>query len=141
MAVVSGSLDLDETSSYFTEAWEPPLVYTSASAPPGRVAALRDVADVQVAGERAVDMEVMARHLGSLGIRCAVVEGGGILNGYLLGADLIDELNLTLAPMLVGGLARRAVAGPHEHLRHLTLAHLWEAEGSLLARYVRAGTP
>lgn len=137
MVVVSGSLDLDETSSYFTEAPEPPLVYTAASAPPERLAALRPVADIQVAGETQVDLAVMAAHLGSLGVRCAVVEGGGVLNGHLLAADLVDELNLTVAPMLVGGTARRAVSSLEEHPRHLDLAHLWESEGNLLARYVR----
>jgi riboflavin-specific deaminase-like protein len=137
MVVVSGSLDLDETSTYFTEAPEPPLVYTAASASPERLAALRAVADVQIAGDHQVDLAVMAEHLGSLGVRCAVVEGGGILNGHLLAADLIDELNLTVAPMLVGGTARRAVSSADEFPRHLRLAHLWESEGNLLARYTR----
>lgn len=138
MAVVSGSLDLDETSSYFTEAPEPPLVYTVERAPEVRLAALRRVADVQVLGEESVDLTAMAAHLGSLGMRCAVVEGGGVLNGHLLEVDLIDELNLTLAPLLVGGSARRAVASIAEHPTRLDLAHLWESEGNLLARYVRS---
>ncbi|MCU1371302.1 MAG: hypothetical protein JWO77_2496 [Ilumatobacteraceae bacterium] len=137
MAVVSGSLDLDETSPYFAEAPEPPLVYTTASAPPERVAALRKVADVQVAGTHQVDLVSVAAHLGTLGVRRAVVEGGGVLNGHLLAADLVDELNLTIAPLLVGGMARRAVSSPEEFPRHLDLAHLWESDGNLLARYVR----
>ena len=137
MVVISGSLDLDESSTYFTEAPEPPIVYTAASAPSDRVRALAAVADVQVTGETSVAPAAMAAHLGSLGVRCAVVEGGGILNGHLLAADLIDELNLTVSPMLVGGTARRAVASALEHPRHLELAHLWESEGNLLARYVR----
>jgi riboflavin biosynthesis pyrimidine reductase len=139
MVVISGSLDLDETSSYFTEAPEPPLVYTVADAPADRLAALRPVADVQVAGATQVDLSVVAAHLGGLGVRCALVEGGGLLNGHLLAADLIDELNLTLAPVVVGGSARRAVASEEELPRQLELAHLWESEGNLLARYVRAG--
>lgn len=141
MAVVSGSLDLDETSTYFTEAPEPPLVYTTEQAPQARLEALRRVADVQVAGAASVDLGVMAAHLGSLGIRCAVVEGGGVLNGHLLAAGLVDELNLTLAPLLVGGTARRAVSSPAEHPHRLALAHLWESEGNLLARYVRSDEP
>jgi riboflavin-specific deaminase-like protein len=140
MAVISGSLDLDETSDYFTRAPEPPLVYTSSAAPADRVAALREVADVQVAGDEQVDVAQVAAHLGSLGVRCALVEGGGVLNGHFLAADLIDELNLTLAPMLVGGGARRAVSSADEFPRHLELAHLWEAEGALFARYLRSPT-
>ena len=30
----------------------------------------------------------------------------------------------------------RLAAGPHETVRPLTLAHLWEADGMLLARYL-----
>ncbi|MGN6696073.1 MAG: dihydrofolate reductase family protein, partial [Aquihabitans sp.] len=71
----------------------------------------------------------------------AVVEGGGVLNGHLLGDDLIDELNLTVAPLLVGGTARRAVASVAEHPRRLALAHLWESDGNLLVRYVRTDAP
>ena len=138
MAVVSGSLDLDETSTFFTESPEPPLVYTTEQAPPERVAALGGVADVQVVGHGSADLSAMAAHLGSLSARCVVVEGGAVLNGHLLAADLIDELNLTLAPLLVGGTARRAVVGDHEAIERMALAHLWESEGNLLARYVRA---
>jgi 5-amino-6-(5-phosphoribosylamino)uracil reductase len=137
MAVVSGSLDLDTGSAFFTEAWEPPLVYTAESAPADRLAALRSVADVQVLGADQVDLLAVAHHLGSLGVGCAVVEGGPTLNGHLLDADLLDELNLTLAPLLVGGDSPRAVSGADEHPRPFALAHLWEADGSLLARYVR----
>lgn len=139
MAVVSGSLDLDEASAFFTEAWEPPLVYTTASAPHARLDALRPVAEVHVAGDDQVDVAEVAAHLGGLGVRCVVAEGGPTLNGHLLAADLVDELNLTVAPLLVGGDSHRAVVGAGEHPRRFDLAHLWESDGNLLARYVRAG--
>ncbi|MCB1039105.1 MAG: dihydrofolate reductase family protein [Acidimicrobiales bacterium] len=137
LAVVSGSLHLDEASSFFTEAPEPPLVYTTATAPADRLAALRPVAEVVVVGDTSVDLAAMGAHLGSIGVRCAVVEGGGTLNGHLLADDLIDELNLTVAPLLVGGTAPRAVSSDQEHPRRLGLAHLWESDGNLLARYIR----
>jgi riboflavin-specific deaminase-like protein len=141
MVVVSGSLDLDTSTPFFTEAWEPPLVYTSASAPTDRLAALRAVADVEVVGDGRVDVLAMVQHLGSLGHRCVVAEGGATLNGQLLADDLIDELNLTMAPMLVGGDAHRVVVGAPEQPRDLRLAHLWESEGTLLARYLRVRRP
>jgi riboflavin biosynthesis pyrimidine reductase len=88
-----------------------------------------------------VDLAQMAQHLGTLGHRCVVAEGGASLNGQLLADDLIDELNLTVAPLLVGGEAHRVVVGPEEHPRRLRLAHLWESDSSLLARYVRSEGP
>lgn len=141
MVVVSGSLDLDVTTSLFTEAIERPLIYTGSDAPAERRAALEAVADVEVAGGHRVDLSAMAAHLASLGVRTAVVEGGGHLNGQLLAANLVDELNLTISPLLVGGGAPRALVSDAEHPRRLELAHLWEAEGTLLARYVRSTTP
>ena len=137
IAVVSGSLDLDEHSSLFTEAVEPPLIFTVEQAPPDRVAALSPVAELRVTGEARVDLAAMLQDLGTLGARCAVVEGGPVLNGQLLAIDLVDELNLTLAPVLVGGHSRRAIVGDDETPRWMTLAHLWESDGELLARYVR----
>lgn len=145
LAIVSGSLDLDETEALFTEAQQRPLIFTGRSAGtdrPDRLDALRTVADVHLAGEGSdVDMTAMASQLGALGVRCAVVEGGPALNGHLLAHDLIDELNLTVAPVLVGGAERRAIVGATDHLARMDLAHLWESEGNLLARYVRAGSP
>jgi len=44
-----------------------------------------------------------------LDIRCVLSTGGGGLNGALVRAGLIDELALTLAPALVGGVGTPSV--------------------------------
>lgn len=64
-------------------------------------------------------------------------EGGPSLNGLLTGADLIDELNLSLSPQFVGGDGLRVTtnAPPVAHRMHLT--HVLEHEGFLYTRYVR----
>jgi diaminohydroxyphosphoribosylaminopyrimidine deaminase/5-amino-6-(5-phosphoribosylamino)uracil reductase len=43
------------------------------------------------------------QRLGSLGIQSLLVEAGGILNGALLRAGLVDRLLLFVAPLLFGG--------------------------------------
>ena len=138
LVVVSRTLELDEASPMFTDAAEPPLIFTVERAPADRVAALAPVADLRIAGTESVDFAVMAATLGDLGIRCAIVEGGAVLNGQLLAQGLIDELNLTLAAVLVGGESRRAIEGTVEAIEPLRLAHLWTEDDHLLARYVRA---
>jgi len=45
----------------------------------------------------------MARELGKLGILRVLCEGGGILAGNLLKANLVDEFCVFLSPMLMGG--------------------------------------
>jgi len=68
-----------------------------------------------------------------------LTEGGPLFLGTLVEAGLLDDLCLTVAPILVGGVARRIVSGPG--LLHNTMqrAHvLTDDDGYLYTRYVRA---
>jgi 2,5-diamino-6-(ribosylamino)-4(3H)-pyrimidinone 5'-phosphate reductase len=67
-----------------------------------------------VSGHDRVDLATALSTMATkLGIRCVLCEGGGGLNGALMRAGLIDELSLTLAPALVGGLGTPSVVdGP-----------------------------
>ncbi|MCU1501114.1 MAG: hypothetical protein JWM12_468 [Ilumatobacteraceae bacterium] len=64
-------------------------------------------------------------------------EGGPGLNGSLLDADLIDELNLTISPQLAGGDGPRVTAHGEPVTRRMRLAHVLEDDGFLFTRYVR----
>jgi riboflavin biosynthesis pyrimidine reductase len=109
LAIVSRSCALDFGSPLFTGAH--PMVLTVATAPPDRVAAAREVADVLIAGERDVDLRCALHLLGEAGHCNVLAEGGPSLNGQLAAADLIDELCLTVAPCLIGGDSRRILTG------------------------------
>ena len=50
-----------------------------------------------------VDLEALLTALYARGVVTALVEGGGALLGALLDADLVDEVALFLAPMVLGG--------------------------------------
>jgi riboflavin biosynthesis pyrimidine reductase len=70
------------------------------------------------------------------GVRSLLCEGGPVLLGALLDKGLVDELFLTVAPVLAGPGERPIVDG--ELLRRhpaLALESLLESEGALFARY------
>ncbi|HEY8393924.1 MAG TPA: dihydrofolate reductase family protein [Thermaerobacter sp.] len=101
--VISGSCDLDPEARFFREAPRRPLVLTTRAAPVERVEALREVADVEYAGEDRVEVRAaLARLREGYGIHRLLVEGGPRVNYHLFAAGLVDELFWTVAPKIVG---------------------------------------
>jgi riboflavin biosynthesis pyrimidine reductase len=71
------------------------------------------------------------------GGRFLQLEGGARLNAAMIDADLVDEINLTVSPNVVGGQAPRLTNGANEMIRRYTLQHVIEDDGFLFLRYVR----
>ncbi|MFC9827170.1 pyrimidine reductase family protein [Streptomyces albogriseolus] len=141
IAVVSASLDLDFSLPLFTSPLVPTLVLTGAAADPQRrTAAEKAGARVVVAGEGAgVDPGRAVRSLAELGHTRLLTEGGPRLLGRLIAADVLDELCLTVAPMVTAGDAQRIAGGPSVTLpRRMTLSSVLEEDGFLFTRYRRA---
>ena len=65
------------------------------------------------------------------------LEGGPALNAAMFEADLVDEINLTMSPLIVGGGGKRLTHGGTDLLRKFTLEHVLEDDGFLFLRYVR----
>jgi riboflavin biosynthesis pyrimidine reductase len=137
LVVVSRRLDLDPASPAFTDAPLRPAVLTSADSPPDLRMALSAVADVLVHGEHEVDLTAGVADLRARGLRHMLSEGGPHLLGALTAADLVDEVCLTVTPLLAGAGAGRITAGPASPVRALTLATALADNGTLLLRYAR----
>ncbi|NJD58616.1 MAG: 2,5-diamino-6-(ribosylamino)-4(3H)-pyrimidinone 5'-phosphate reductase [Anaerolineales bacterium] len=60
-------------------------------------------ASVFIMGDERVDLIEMMHQLWQAGIRRVLVEGGGTLNSELLRLQLVDKINIYLAPMIFGG--------------------------------------
>ena len=124
------------------------IVITTEAAPPQRRAAAAAAADVIVAGRESVDIRAAVGALAGRGHRQILTEGGPYLLNQIIEAGLLDELCLTISPLLAGPGASRIVAGPgplappgggasgHE----LRLAHVLAGDGHLLCRYLRETT-
>jgi riboflavin biosynthesis pyrimidine reductase len=143
IAVVTRALGLDLASPLLTGA--PPhartIVITTQAAPADRRAAAARTADVIVAGEASVDVKAALDALAGRGYQRVLTEGGPHLLAQIAGAGLLDELCLTLSPLLAGPGADRIVAGglpmPGGAAQPFRLEHALEAEGFLLCRYLR----
>lgn len=97
--------------------------------------------DVLRAGHERVDITEAISRIGELvpDVRYVQAEGGASFNASLLDADLIDELDLTWSPHLVGGSGPRLTDGATEALRRYTLAHLLaDDDGFVFSRWIRA---
>jgi riboflavin biosynthesis pyrimidine reductase len=143
MAVVTGSLDFGPASALLSSATPeaPVVVITTLAAPADRCAAAGNHARVIVAGEHQVDIRAAISALAGLGYRAILAEGGPGLLGQLAGAALLDELCLTVSPVLAGGQSGRIVSGTAAAPppARLTLRHvLADDEGYLFCRYVHA---
>jgi riboflavin biosynthesis pyrimidine reductase len=78
--------------------------------------------DVIRAGTTTVDLVDAVGQIPSICVRCDFIqaEGGSMLNGALADADLLDELNLTTSPGMIGG------GGPRLTSTATDLAHRFD---------------
>ncbi|MER5754109.1 pyrimidine reductase family protein [Streptomyces sp. NPDC002088] len=140
IAVVTAGLDLDFSLPLFTAPEVPTLILTGAAAAPDRIAAAEKAgAHVLIAGDGVgVDPARAVRALADLGHTRLLTEGGPRLLGQLVAAGVLDELCLTVAPMLTAGAAQRIAGGPSVAVPHrFVLVSLLEEEGFLFSRYRR----
>jgi riboflavin-specific deaminase-like protein len=133
--IASGSGSLDPGAAVFRHRFSPVLVLTTGRAPARALARLRRVADgVKICGRRTLDLPAALRWLREeWQVRRLVVEGGGELNDAFFRAGLVDELHLTLSPVIIGGRKAPTIAEGEGALK------LAQAAGFTLASMRRIG--
>ncbi|MGY1821736.1 dihydrofolate reductase family protein [Geodermatophilus sp. SYSU D00079] len=112
------------------------ILVTTAASDPGRRAALADAGvTVLVCGEDDVDLPLALDRLAELGHEQVLCEGGPALLTAALDAGVVDELDLTIAPALVGAGQPHLLGAPLADLVRLELRQVLEEEGVLFTRY------
>ncbi len=136
--IISGRLDLPWDAPLFTDGNGEVVIFTAADTEPPETATPLSV----VRHTEGVDLTRAMEHLRTdRGIRALLCEGGPRLHAQLQEEGLADELFLTIAPKLAGGLGPRILEGelpdaPFE----LELVWLYESGGQLFSRYRRPAT-
>jgi riboflavin biosynthesis pyrimidine reductase len=138
IAIVSRSLRLDPLATLFRDAAPDArtIVLTCTTADPDRRRALEQIADVVDCGTDLVDPLLARAALIERGMRRILCEGGPTLFAGFAAAGAVDELCLSLSPMLAGPGARRITAGvTWPSFLPLELTGLLEEDGALFCRY------
>lgn len=114
IAVVSRSLEFDLTSPLFTAAPQHArtMVITCQGAPAARLREVRRVAEVIVAGTDRVNPAAALDRLAQRGYRRISCEGGPRLLAQIAETHCLDELCLTLSPLVLAGSSPRISNGP-----------------------------
>jgi riboflavin-specific deaminase-like protein len=103
--IVSGRGTLDPRSDIFRHRFSPIIVLTSARASVRNLRRLRAVADdVEIFGDAELDFRAAFRWLEKKWrAKKILCEGGGELNMTLIRQNLVDEIYVTLCPLIFGG--------------------------------------
>jgi riboflavin biosynthesis pyrimidine reductase len=122
--VVSGRLDLAADLPLLQEPEQRVAIATGADT---RIEGTTSPIDYLETGD---DLPLlMTRLREDYGIRSILCEGGPTLNAHLLAAGLVDELFLTLSPMLVGGASALTIVAGRELVEPAELDLVWVLEG------------
>jgi 5-amino-6-(5-phosphoribosylamino)uracil reductase len=135
---VTGRGELDPDADFFAAGDAEKLVYCTSERALDTSSRLGPVATV-LDGGQTVDMRRISEDLGDRGVARLMVEGGGKVHTQFLTGNLVDELQLTVAPFFVGdSRAPRFVQDgrfPWNPDRRATLSEVRQIGDVVLLRY------
>jgi riboflavin-specific deaminase-like protein len=110
--IVSSEGRIDPGLKIFQADISPIVIFSTLRMPARYQKALRKKATVHLSDARSVDLRWMLQQLRrDYGVRVVACEGGAALFRSLLEKDLVDQLNLTIAPYLFGGTDAPTLTG------------------------------
>ena len=117
--VVSNGGKFDPAWKIFQHRGSPLVVFSTIRMPEKTRAALAPLCDLHLFESSAVPLQAALAALRSdYGVKSLVCEGGGELLRSLAAEDLIDEIHLTIAPVVFGGAKAPTLTGlPGDFLR------------------------
>lgn len=134
MVILTRSLDLDPEHRIFSKPDQRPTVITGTDVEPSRLKAVGEVAKVVQ-----VDPLDGKEIISALAVHSVILcEGGPTINAQLISAEVVDEVNVTIAPKLALGDSKRIAAGPPlQPPLDMRLDRTLVGDESLFLRFVR----
>src|SRR5262245_22197227 len=110
--VVSNKGRIDDRLKIFHSDISPIIIFSTKRMPSKNQEAWRKTATLHLTGAREVDLAAMLKTLrNQYKVRTLACEGGPTLFRALLERDLVDQLNLTIAPYMFGGAKAPTLTG------------------------------
>lgn len=135
LVIVSASLQLPWDDPVFVESTIRPLVITVENCDGAALALAHQHADVEVLTGTHVDPRALVDWLIARGLMRIVCEGGPHLLADLAHAGVIDEADISVAPLMIGG-GQKVTGTPMFEPGRFSLVHSIVDEGFLFNRYV-----
>lgn len=136
IAVVTRSGEFNFTTDFFSKAVTKPIIITTEIG--ARVAQNNGLADIIICGKSQVDLNFAIKELNLLGYKNILCEGGPSLNADLLKENLVDELCLTINPILVQGDGKRIFDGPIiDTPKSFKISNIFTQNDQLFFRYTK----
>lgn len=113
--IVSGAGTINPAAEIFKHRFSPIIILASETISRRRLRQLQSLADeVKVIGKTEIDFPAALRWLrAQWKVRRLLCEGGGEVNAALFAAGVVDEVHLTMSPVIFGGRAAPTLAdGP-----------------------------
>ncbi len=133
MVILTRSLAIEADHRVFSDPERRPTILTGVDADLAKVEQLSQVADV-------VQAESLDGHgiVGALDWASVILcEGGPTLNSHLVASGVVDEIDLTLSPMVAMGESKRIASGPAlEPPQEMKLDRALLGDRSLFLRYL-----
>jgi len=103
VGIVSDVSKLNKNGDFFNRGDAKIIIFTTERSSETKIKALRDKAEIFVYGKQKVNLKRALAKLYTMGIKSIMVEGGGELIFSLLKDDLVDEINLKIGDLILGG--------------------------------------
>jgi 2,5-diamino-6-(ribosylamino)-4(3H)-pyrimidinone 5'-phosphate reductase len=103
IGIVSDISKLKINGDFFNRGDAKKIIFTTERSPKTKINSLKKIADVYVYGKQKVNLKKALAKLYTLGIKSIMAEGGGELIFSLLKDNLVDEINLKIGDLILGG--------------------------------------
>lgn len=101
--IIDGLLKIPLSANVIIDRSAKTLIVTSNKASKEKINKIRCMGVEVLVMSGDINLKYLMSRLYERGIRKALLEGGGILNWYMLYHHLVDEIHITIAPYILGG--------------------------------------